>query len=395
MTLRFRTSDECAGRAVVRTRGSAGRSGATTAAGGGNGVEDARLRAMRCRESGRRSHLPFLRSRPGDDAGRCGTVGLRTAHRAGHLPAQPRPTRTRPALAGATEPAGHATPQGQWFEWSQSADTMVAGQPLGATAMTSAAGTSAERRDASATPLRRGDVVVLLGALLLFIDSFLPFYDFGYGASTNAWTWNRPAAAPDGLRHRGARRRPRRPGAVHHRRERGRQVGLTLHQLVGVLAVVSAVDLTLYVISAPLHGVAQWLGLVGAALLLVGSVLAKHVPALSMPVGASVAGGPGCGPGRPGRPGSRSGRGAVLVQRPRSHAGPRPCRRLAPRRAAARPLVPRDRLLRNGGGGQRGGVRDGDPARPDQDAARLNHRGTLPGPSSGAGATAGRLPDGS
>lgn len=212
--------------------------------------------------------------------------------------AQPGPAQPSPA----TEPAGHATPQGQWFERSQSADTMVAGQPLGATAMTSAAGTSAERRDASATPLRRGDVVVLLGALLLFIDSFLPFYDFGYGASTNAWTWT---LLPLLLMGFGtgvlagvlvALERFTTVGNV------AGKVGLTLHQLVGVLAVVSAVDLTLYVISAPLRGVAQWLGLVGAALLLVGSVLAKHVPALSMPVGASVAGRPGAAPAGPGGP---------------------------------------------------------------------------------------------
>jgi hypothetical protein len=146
----------------------------------------------------------------------------------------------------------------------------------------------------------RGDVVVLGAAVLLAISSFLPFYDTGYGASSNAWTWYLLPLLVMGFGTGVlagvliALDRFTTVGNV------AGKVGLGLHQLVGILAVVSAVDLTLYVISAPLHGVGQWLALLAAALLLLGSVLARHVPALTQPVGVSVPTAPGAAPVTPG-----------------------------------------------------------------------------------------------
>jgi hypothetical protein len=145
--------------------------------------------------------------------------------------------------------------------------------------------------------VRRGDVVVLGAALLLFIASFLPFYDFGFGASANAWSWSLLDLLVVGFGSGVlagvliALDRFTTVGNV------AGKVGLTLQQLVGVLVVVSALDLTLHVVSAPVHGVAQWLALVAAALLLVGSVLARHVPALTMPIGTSA---PAAGTATPG-----------------------------------------------------------------------------------------------
>jgi len=135
--------------------------------------------------------------------------------------------------------------------------------------------------------LRRADGLVLGASVLLFVASFLPFYDSGYGTSTNAWTWflvpllvvGFGSGVLAGLLV--ALERFTTVGDV------AGKVGLTLHQLSGVLAVVSAAELTLSVISAPLHGLAQWLALVAAALLLIGTVFARHVPALTVPVGAS------------------------------------------------------------------------------------------------------------
>jgi hypothetical protein len=190
------------------------------------------------------------------------------------------------ASSPSAEGFGQAPLSGQHYEQTQPAATMVT-PPFGAAAAPSAELFSSDHREHSASTIRRGEVLVLLGALLLFIASFLPFYDSSYGVSTNAWAWfflpllvlGFGSGVLAGLFI--ALDRLTTVGDVAGR------IGLSLNQLVGVLAVVSAVDLTLSVISAPLHGAGQWLGLAAAALILVGSVFAKHVPALMLPVGTS------------------------------------------------------------------------------------------------------------
>jgi hypothetical protein len=153
-----------------------------------------------------------------------------------------------------------------------------------------------EQRPHPASTLRRGEALVLVGAVLLFIASFLPFYDTTYGPSENAWTWFLLPLLVLGF---GSGVLAGVLVALHRFTTGGdvaARIGLSLDQLVGVLAVVSAVDLLLSVISAPLHGVAQWLGLVAAALLLVGSVFATQVPALMESVGTTAPAGHGAAP---------------------------------------------------------------------------------------------------
>ena len=197
-----------------------------------------------------------------DSCRSCGSVQLAAPSAAAPViseqPASPNAGEPAPsASAPFADGSGQAPAPSHGYGQTQPTATMVAPQPYASNGGAPTAEVfSSQHRPHSASTIRRGEALVLLGALLLFIASFLPFYDSAYGSSTSAWTW------------------------------------FLLPLLVlgfgsGVLAVVSAVDLTLTVISAPLHGVAQWLGLAAAALLLVGSVFAKHVPALMVPVGTT------------------------------------------------------------------------------------------------------------
>src|SRR5690349_2284321 len=107
------------------------------------------------------------------------------------------------------------------------------------------------------------DLVVLGGAALLLISAFLPFYATDYDSYTT-WHWSSVAILLLGFGAGVA------AGVLVLVAQLSRAggtrpvLGLSLHQLTGVLAVVSFAELFLSIAPAQLHGVGQWLGLLGA-----------------------------------------------------------------------------------------------------------------------------------
>lgn len=227
----------------------------------------------------------------------CGSVQQGAPSAAAPVISDPDPGRAEPATSvPAAEAFGQAPPPPQRYEQSQPTATMVAGSPVGGAGAPGVELFRSDQRPHSASALLRGEALVLLGAALLFIASFLPFYDSDYGPSENAWTW---FLLPLLILGFGSGVLAGVLVSLHRYSTVGDvagRIGLSLKQLVGVLAVVSAVDLLLSTISAPLHGVAQWLGLASAALLLVGGVFAEHVPALMLPVATATPVVPGTPP---------------------------------------------------------------------------------------------------
>jgi hypothetical protein len=135
------------------------------------------------------------------------------------------------------------------------------------------------------------DLVVLGGSGVLLIGAFLPFFSLGGDESRTTWHWDSAAVLLLGFGAGVAAgvlvalARFTAAGDVSPR------LGLTLSQLTGVLAVVSFVELVLGGLGSDDDSAfGLWLALLAAVALLVGTVVAPFVPALSAPVGGGAGG---------------------------------------------------------------------------------------------------------
>ena len=141
------------------------------------------------------------------------------------------------------------------------------------------------------------DLVVMGGSAVMAISAFLPYYSYPqYNESFTTWHQGSLdilvlgflAGVAAGVLVAVERFTP--AGDV------GARIGLGEGRLPAVLAVVSFLTLALTALPAPVHGIGQWLGLLAAVVLLVGTALAGFIPALATPVnGGSPAAGPGPG----------------------------------------------------------------------------------------------------
>jgi hypothetical protein len=148
--------------------------------------------------------------------------------------------------------------------------------------------------------LSRGDAVVLAGAALLALSSLLPFYESGYGDSVTAWHWGLLPVLVLGFLAGVAAGVLLVLDRFTSVGDISSKIGFSSKQLSTALVVVSAAQLVLTVLPASMRGVGQWLSLVAVAALLVGTVFADRIPALSQPLvpAGPVAGAPVTGAGQ-------------------------------------------------------------------------------------------------
>jgi hypothetical protein len=149
--------------------------------------------------------------------------------------------------------------------------------------VTSGTGT-ADRR------LRIRDLVVMGGSAVLLVSAFLPFWSYYRDETTTTWHWGTSATLLLGFGAGVAAGVLVAVGRLTPGGDVAPRLGLGLDQLTGVLAVVSFLELAFSGLGSGLDSaVGLWTGLLGAVALLVGTVVAHVVPALSAPVGGGAA----------------------------------------------------------------------------------------------------------